>query len=40
MIEKKINTTYIIADFDEMSNNDQILINNAKRILDSAYSPY
>lgn len=40
MIEKKINTTYVIADFDEMSNNDQILINNAKRILDSAYSPY
>ena len=40
MIEKKINTTFIIADFDESLNAKKILINNAKKSLESAYSPY
>ena len=40
MIEKKINTTFLIADFDEISEEEKILINNAKKSLESAYSPY
>ena len=40
MIEKKINTTFLIADFDELSIGDKQLINNAKNVLETAYSTY
>jgi cytidine deaminase len=40
MIERKITTTFYIANYDELTVTDQVLINKAKEILESAYSSY
>ena len=40
MIEKKISTSFFIADFNELSSVEQNLINEAKQILKTSYSSY
>ena len=40
MIEKKITTTFHIANYDELTVADQVLISKAKEILESSYSSY
>jgi cytidine deaminase len=40
MIEKKITTTFHIANYDELAVADQVLISKAKEILESSYSAY
>ena len=40
MIEKKISTSFFIADFNELSSVEQDLINKAKQILKTSYSSY
>jgi len=40
MIEQKINTSFFIADLDELSNDEQMLIKKAQSILKTSYSSY
>ena len=40
MIEQKINTSFFIADLDELSNDEQMLIKKAQNILKTSYSSY
>ena len=40
MIEKKISTSFFIADFSELNPIEQDLINKAKEILKTSYSSY
>ena len=40
MIEQKINTSFFIADLNELSNDEQMLIKKAQCILKNSYSSY
>ena len=40
MIEQKINTSFFIADLDELSNDEQMLVKKAQNILKTSYSSY
>ena len=40
MIEKKISTSFFIADFSELQQDERNLINKAIKALDSSYSSY
>ena len=40
MIEQKIKTSFFIADLDELSNDEQMLIKKAQSILKTSYSSY
>jgi cytidine deaminase len=40
MIEQKINTSFFIADLNELSNDEQMLIKKALGILKTSYSSY
>jgi len=40
MIEQKINTSFFIADLDELSNVEQMLVKKAQNILKTSYSSY
>jgi cytidine deaminase len=40
MIEQKINTSFFIADLNELSNDEQMLIKKAQGILKTSYSSY
>lgn len=40
MIEQKINTSFFIADLNELSNDEQMLIKKAQSILKTSYSSY
>lgn len=40
MIEQKFNTSFFIADLDELSNDEQMLIKKAQNILKTSYSSY
>ena len=40
MIEQKINTSFFIADLDELSKDEQMLVEKAQNILKTSYSSY
>ena len=40
MIEQKINTSFFIADLNELSYDEQMLVKNAQNILKTSYSSY
>jgi cytidine deaminase len=40
MIEQKFNTSFFIADLDELSNVEQMLVKKAQNILKTSYSSY